>query len=335
MQVAQNGPPDPGYVTPQQAPPTGAPTFGPGKQETALAAAISDAQAHGNKYLPALLLPKLQELQAARLQKQNEANEIFKSKLLQAGELTKLREQQLADQAKRIQEYQKSGQGLVGGAPGAPTGAQAVQPGADPRLGTQQSPQRTGVPVPPPLPPGVTPEKWAELQAPKLASAVDAYEKAVPQFDEAVKMLRLAREHPGREWGLGSTSEVARRMPGTSAYAFGAIMDQIAGKNFLSAYSQLKGGGSITEIEGSKAEKAQARLATAQNKNDFDTALDDFEKALRQDLETVQRKVNRPVTAWRTQADNSSVAPDIGQRRGNTEYIGGNPADPMSWRRVQ
>ena len=128
-----------------------------------------------------------------RTQRQNEANELYKSRLTQYGEMNKLRETQLADQAKRIQEYQKSGQALVGGAPGAPTGAQAVQPGADPRLGTPQSPQRTGVPVPPPLPPGVTPEKWAELQAPKLASAVDAYEKAVPQFDEAVKMLRLAR----------------------------------------------------------------------------------------------------------------------------------------------
>ena len=112
-------------------------------------------------------------------------------------------------------------------------------------------------------------------------------------------------------------------------------MDQIAGKNFLAAYSQLKGGGSITEIEGSKAEKAQGRLATAQNQGDFDKALIDFENTLRQDLETTQRKVNRPVTAWRAPADNSSVAPDIGQRRGNTEYIGGNPADPMSWRRVQ
>ena len=299
--------------------------------------AIAQAQARGDQYLPALLAPKLQALQAERTQRQNEANELYKSRLTQYGEMNKLRETQLADQAKRIQEYQKSGQSLVGGAPGAPTGAQAVQPGTDPRLGTPQSPQRTGVPVPPPLPPGVTPEKWAELQAPKLASAVDAYEKAVPQFDEAVKMLRLAREHPGREWGLGSTSEVARRMPGTSAYAFGAIMDQIAGKNFLSAYSQLKGGGSITEIEGSKAEKAQARLATAQSKDDFDKALNDFESTIRQDLETVQRKVNRPVTVWRTQADNSSAAgkPDIGQRRGNTEYIGGNPADPMSWRRVQ
>ena len=52
-------------------------------------------------------------------------------------------------------------------------------------------------------------------------------------------------------------------------------------------------------------------------------------------MELAQRKVNAPVTAWRAPGDNSSVAPDIGERRGDKEYIGGNPADPMSWRRAQ
>ena len=76
-------------------------------------------------------------------------------------------------------------------------------------------------------------------------------------------------------------------------------MEQIEGKNFLTAYDQLKGGGAITEIEGTKAEAAQARLSTAQNKKDWDAAMNDLETALRRDLELAQRKVNAPVTAWR------------------------------------
>jgi hypothetical protein len=112
-------------------------------------------------------------------------------------------------------------------------------------------------------------------------------------------------------------------------------MEQIGGKNFLQAYQQLKGGGSITEIEGTKAEAAQARLKTAQSKEDWDKAMNDFEIALRRDLELAQRKVNAPVTAWRAAGDNASYAPDIGERRGDKEYIGGNPRDPMSWRKVQ
>ena len=79
------------------------------------------------------------------------------------------------------------------------------------------------------------------------------------------------------------------------------------GKNFLTAYQQLKGGGAITEIEGTKAEAAQARLATAQNKEDWDAAMNDLETALRRDMELAQRKVNAPVTAWRAPGDNSST----------------------------
>ena len=156
VQVAQNGSPDPGYVTPQQAPPQGAPNIPMSPEHLKIASAIAQAQARGDQYLPALLTPRLQALEAERTQRQTEANEVFKSKLTQYGEMNKLRETQLADQAKRIQEYQKSGESLIGGgAPGSPTGAQAVTPnGIDPRLGTPQSPQRTGVPVPPPLPPG-------------------------------------------------------------------------------------------------------------------------------------------------------------------------------------
>lgn len=226
--------------------------------------------------------------------------------------------------------YQKEQQGIV-----PPTPAAAAPGDNDPRLGTPASPQRTGIPTPPPTPPGVTVQKWSELQAPNMAKAVDAVEKAVPQFNEALATLKLAREHPGREWGVGATSEIAKKMPGTAAYGFGKIMDQIAGKNFLAAYSQLKGGGSITEVEGGKAEAAQARLATAQTKQDFDKAMNDFESALRTDLETTQRKVNAPVTAWRLNGDNASVAPDIGERRGNMVYLGGNPALPGSWRAVR
>ena len=208
------------------------------------------------------------------------------------------------------------------------------QAGPDPRLGTPASPQRTRIPVPPAPPPGTTPEAWSKEQTPQLAKAIEAVDKATPAFDDAVKALQLARQHPGREWGVGATSKIATSIPGTDAYGFGKIMEQIQGKNFLTAYQQLKGGGAITEIEGTKAEAAQARLATAQNKKDWDAAMNDLETALRRDMELAQRKVNAPVTAWRAPGDNASFAPDIGERRGDKEYIGGNPADPMSWKRA-
>jgi hypothetical protein len=50
-------------------------------------------------------------------------------------------------------------------------------------------------------------------------------------------------------------------------------IEQIQGGVFLQAFEALKGGGQITEIEGTKAEQAMARLNTAQGVDDFREAL--------------------------------------------------------------
>lgn len=55
-----------------------------------------------------------------------------------------------------------------------------------------------------------------------------------------------------------------------------ARIDQVRGDVFLSAFATLKGGGQITELEGTKAEQAQARLSTAQSEEDFRAALNEL-----------------------------------------------------------
>jgi hypothetical protein len=60
---------------------------------------------------------------------------------------------------------------------------------------------------------------------------------------------------------------------------------------------------------------------------------------MRRGLETAQRKVNRPVTAYRPPGDNTQTAPDVGSigiwRGKPQEYIGGNPRMDSSYRPVQ
>jgi hypothetical protein len=205
----------------------------------------------------------------------------------------------------------------------------------DQRLGTDQSPQRTNTPSLPPKPANVSLEKWSELQAPIASQAVEAVQKATPQFDDAIKAIQLARNHPGREYGLGVTGMLARQVPQTDAYAFDLINRQMTGKTFLTAYNTLKGGGSISNVEGDKAQTAQARIDPRQSPKDYDAALADLELQLRRDQELAQRKVNMPVTAWRGAGDNSSYAPDIGQVKGDHQYIGGDPSSPMSWKKFR
>ena len=169
-----------------------------------------------------------------------------------------------------------------------------------------------------------------------MVKAVSAVEKAKPQFQQMMDLIQQAENHPGKEWGVGPLSGVTGHLP--SAQGFKRLMEQIGGQNFLNVYQQLKGGGSITEIEGTKAQAAQARLSTAQSKDDFNKAMDDFKSTLRQDLETVQRKVNQPVTAWQRTPDDDP-APDIGQvgtfKGKMREYLGGNPALESSYRVVR
>ena len=59
----------------------------------------------------------------------------------------------------------------------------------------------------------------------------------------------------------------------TPAARVRAKIDQVRGDVFLTAFATLKGGGQITELEGTKAEQAQARLSTAQSEEDFRAAL--------------------------------------------------------------
>ena len=54
-------------------------------------------------------------------------------------------------------------------------------------------------------------------------------------------------------------------VPGSPWADANALLDQIRGKTFLEAFQTLKGGGQITELEGTKAEQAIARLARTQS----------------------------------------------------------------------
>jgi hypothetical protein len=318
---------DPGYVTPARAP-TPRPVQVPMSDlERRIRQKIENTPPADRDAVAQGLAPYLQQEQERRAFQQTQINEEYKTKETQRFKIEEKREDMLKDKAERIQKYEKAKQDFIQGHGPSPSPQNLAT------LGTPESKQRSGIPVPDPAPPGVTPAKWAELQAPKLVKKLETVDKVEPQVADALATIRLAREHPGKEWGVGASSHVYKHTP--QGAGFNAIVEQIKGKNFLTAYDQLRGAGAIGEKEGAAASAAQARINTAQTQKDFDSALLDLELALRRDMETAQRNVNRPVTAWRKPDDNATYAPDIGERRGNMEYVGGNPANRMSWRPVQ
>jgi len=76
-----------------------------------------------------------------------------------------------------------------------------------------------------------------------------------------------------------------------------ARMDQLQGGAFLQARQLLKGGGAITDFEGRKAEAAFLRMSAAQNRQDFELALREFQEAVGSGVKKLEEAMAGPVTS--------------------------------------
>lgn len=72
---------------------------------------------------------------------------------------------------------------------------------------------------------------------------------------------------------------------GTEAANFKARFDQLKGQAFLESYQKLKGGGTITEVEGKKAESALTRMQLSQSEEEFLKAANEFKNIIQAGLE--------------------------------------------------
>lgn len=93
-------------------------------------------------------------------------------------------------------------------------------------------------------------------------------------------------------------------VPGTPQYRFGTRVRQLNGQAFLQAFESLKGGGQITEIEGTKATEAIGRLDSAQSPKDYRDALQELRGVL-------ALGISRPVGWVETQRGQVEVAEPI------------------------
>lgn len=109
--------------------------------------------------------------------------------------------------------------------------------------------------------------------------------------ETALKTIKQLEEHPGKKsWGAFGMGAMLPDLPGTDTRGFAALVDQVKGQNFMTAFQSLKGAGAITEQEGAKAEKAQARLDRAQSEKDFNVALNDLKEVITAGMERARQK---------------------------------------------
>jgi len=152
---------------------------------------------------------------------------------------------------------------------------------------------------------------------------------AIAKAQEASQLIDSLKVHPGREYSTGMSS-VLPAIPGSASADFQAKLDQLKGTVFLQAYSQLKGGGAITEIEGQKAEQAIARLNTAQSEGEFLKSLDELKEVINAGIQRMQKRAGGIVP----QSAPASNGPVPGTVDGGYRFMGGDPANPSNWEKV-
>lgn len=154
------------------------------------------------------------------------------------------------------------------------------------------------------LPPAIDPAVQAQVVGAKKAAEVTSGAEAQAQVElpqaletaqQTLELLDMAINHPGRAAATGRSSwlDPRNKIPGTDARNYIALEDQIKGKNFLQAFDSLKGGGQITEVEGKKAEQAQARLDRAQSDEEYLAALQELREIVVRGMQRAQQKAGR------------------------------------------
>jgi hypothetical protein len=117
--------------------------------------------------------------------------------------------------------------------------------------------------------------------AEQMLSKIDQMVGTQAKLDKQGKVIEAGTPaHPGFKAAVGASS-LFPTMPGSKAADFEARLDEIKGGAFLEAYNTLRGGGSITEVEGQKATQAITRMSTAQSEKEFIDAARDFQNVIR------------------------------------------------------
>jgi hypothetical protein len=99
--------------------------------------------------------------------------------------------------------------------------------------------------------------------------------RSMAQADTMLSDIDAILKDPGLENATGWGSYVPFDIPGFNAETRSRL-NKLDGQAFLQAYDALRGTGTITEIEGAKAESAMARLNRAQSPDEFRRALSEF-----------------------------------------------------------
>lgn len=124
----------------------------------------------------------------------------------------------------------------------------------------------------------------AQIDLPRIT---DNGNLALTQIDELLA-------HPGFKYAVG-TSSYGPIVKGTPAADFVSRLEQLKGGAFLQAFTALKGGGQISNIEGEKATQAITRMQRSQSEEEFINAANELKTVLQKGMTRAQNAASGQV----------------------------------------
>jgi hypothetical protein len=193
---------------------------------------------------------------------------------------------------------------------------------------------RTGQQVGPAIPKDVAGEKTQEAVGKDRGAAQITLPVVEQTTDRLLDRLDRLDKSPIRGRFTGYQGYGMNITPEANDYQ--AILDEVQGNTFLTAFNNLRGGGAITEAEGAKATASLTRLQqTAPSDAGYQSALDDARAVFKEIRNNVRRRAGQSVAAEPAPQTTPGSAPQPGQVEDGYRFKGGNPADPNSWEQVQ
>jgi hypothetical protein len=150
---------------------------------------------------------------------------------------------------------------------------------------------KTGQPIGTPIPIDVGGKAAQEFTGKDTAERIAAAPAYIRKAQEATAVIDGILNDPAFEYGTGAAGTLLRRIPGTPTRRFGTRVEQLQGQAFLQAFESLRGGGAITQIEGTKATDAIARLDASQSPEDYRAALNELKGILATAIQREQARM--------------------------------------------
>lgn len=150
-------------------------------------------------------------------------------------------------------------------------------------------------------------------------NAYSTANNAVSTFDDTLQNINQIKNAPGLSGNFGKMSYIPNRRGSDSADAQ-AMIDTLKGKAFLAAFNSLKGGGQITEIEGTKATNAMLNMENAQSEEQFRKNLAVFQGVIERGKKVAAQQAAK-YSVYAPKPDQGAAAPASSGASGGWEII--------------